>query len=326
MTALERRQDAALAVVPEVSSAVMSLASWAQEADAAYEIAQKLTDTSFCPQAFRGKPVEAAAAMLAGAEVGLSPLAALRSFDVIQGTAAPRALTLRAVAQSNGCEFVTVKEDARRVEMKGRRRGGEWETVVWTIERAQQLGLTGKDQWKKQPQTMLVARATAELARRLAADAILGIPYAAEELADDGPDTGGRTISRATPVQAPVEPEKPKAERKPTAARVTKAPVVADEPPLDDVPAAAEAPAEDPITAAQLTKLAICLKETEMDRETAFAFYADCTGRQVESSKELTKREASTIIDRLTQIIDAAKAAEATEPVDAEIVDDGLPL
>ncbi len=41
-----------------------------------------------------------------------------------------------------------------------------WQTSVWTIERAQQMGLLGKDQWKKQPDAMLVARATSEAMSR----------------------------------------------------------------------------------------------------------------------------------------------------------------
>ena len=82
--------------------------------------------------------------------------------------------------------------------MRGRRKGDEdWQEVVWTIERAGQLGLTTKDQWKKQPQTMLVARATGELCRLVAADALSAVPYAAEE--DDRPAVPVKaTVTRVT--------------------------------------------------------------------------------------------------------------------------------
>ena len=40
--------------------------------------------------------------------------------------------------------------------------------------------------WKKQPGAMLVARATSEACRLVAADAILGIGYSSEEIADGG--------------------------------------------------------------------------------------------------------------------------------------------
>ena len=65
------------------------------------------------------------------------------------------------------------------------------------FERAGQLGLTSKDQWKKQPQTMLVARATGELCRLVAADALSAVPYAAEE--DDRPAVPVKaTVTRVT--------------------------------------------------------------------------------------------------------------------------------
>src|SRR5690606_19111776 len=193
--------------------AVQRLAEWAESAHAAHQVAQSLVRTSFVPQAFRGKPDEATAAILAGAEVGLQPMAALKSFDVIQGQAAPRALALRAIVQSYGHEMVLVESTGTRCRMKGLRRGStEWQSVTWTIDRARDLGLTGKDNWRKQPQAMLMARATGELARLIAADAILGIGYTVEEIADGGAvdvplpadgapveTTGKRVMSRRRP-------------------------------------------------------------------------------------------------------------------------------
>jgi hypothetical protein len=61
---------------------------------------------------------------------------------------------------------------------------------VWTIERAEQAGFTAKNpNYKTQPQSMLTARATAEVARLVASDVVLGIgAYSAEELQDQGVD------------------------------------------------------------------------------------------------------------------------------------------
>src|SRR5699024_8990910 len=110
-----------------------------------------------------------------------------------------------------------------RCKARGRRRdAAEWQTVTWTIDRAKSLGLTGKHNWKAQPQAMLVARATSELARMIAADAILGIGYSVEEISDgaegDGQVTveadpapaGKRTMQRKTSEpESPVEPADP---------------------------------------------------------------------------------------------------------------------
>lgn len=226
MTEIEKYEaPGAVAAVPQAAHA---LVEWAQSADAAYTLANKLCGTSFVPAQFKGKPVEAAAAMIAGAEVGLSPMASLRAFDVIQGVAAPRALTLRAVAQAQGHEFIVEESTDARCVMRGRRRGAsDWQRVEWTIQRATRLGLTTKDQWKKQPQTMLVARATSELVRMVAADAVLGIGYTAEEVADE---------------QATTKPVSRESATKTTAQR--KRAVAPDEPPLDDETPRGAAPSD----------------------------------------------------------------------------------
>lgn len=191
------------------SRAVARLTEWAQSAKAAYEVASHLVKTSFVPEAFRDKPHEATAAILAGLEVGLSPMSALRAFDVIQGTAAPRAITLRAVAQAAGHQFALAESTPTRCVMKARRRGEpDVQEVVWTIERAQQLGLVNKPNWKSQPQAMLVARATAEAARLVASDAILGLAggYASEEIADSPVPLGAATNGAdPTPPRVTIE-------------------------------------------------------------------------------------------------------------------------
>ncbi|MGL5911220.1 MAG: hypothetical protein ACRCZP_14550, partial [Phycicoccus sp.] len=200
-------------------SAALALRDWADAAAAAHRIAQSLVGTSFVPAAFRGKPEEATAAILSGMEVGLNPMAALRSYDIIQGVAAPRALTQRAILQSAGHEVWVHESTDTRAIVRGRRAGSDIvQESEWTIARARELRLTGKDQWQRQPKAMLVARATAELCRMVAADAILGIPYAAEELGDDTPGpvaaTTARTMRRRAPaaaVQPPTEPAGPAA-------------------------------------------------------------------------------------------------------------------
>ena len=163
----------------------MNLRAWAEEARAAHALATSLSGTTFVPEVFRGKPAEATAAILAGSEVGLSPIAALNAYDVIQGRPAPKAITLRAIAQSHGHQLWPVAMTEHRCVMRGRRRGSsDVLEVEWTMDRARKLGLTNKPNWKNQPQNMLVARATSEMARLVAADVLLGIPYSAEELVD----------------------------------------------------------------------------------------------------------------------------------------------
>jgi hypothetical protein len=123
-------------------------------------MADGIVNTSFVPAAYRGKPDEATAAILAGAELGLDPMASLRAFHSIQGTPAPAALTLRAVVQSKGHKVEIVESDDRHAVVRGRRADDpDWQTCLWTIERAQAAGYVSKNpNWKSNPAAMLVAR------------------------------------------------------------------------------------------------------------------------------------------------------------------------
>ncbi|MEU0181824.1 hypothetical protein ABZ312_11635 [Streptomyces sp. NPDC006207] len=168
---------------PQPTAGSTALVAWAQEAELAYQMAQKLANTSFVPATLRGKPGDITAAILAGAELGMKPMATLKSIDVIQGTPALRAHAMRAIVQQQGHDIELVESTPEHCVMRGRRRGSEtWQTVEWTIQRAAQMKLTDKAEWKKQPQNMLVARATGELCRLIASDALHGMAYVSEEL------------------------------------------------------------------------------------------------------------------------------------------------
>lgn len=186
-----------------------TLAEWASEARQVAVIAESLAKTSFVPRPFQGKPAEVTAAILAGQEVGMRPMAALRAIDVIQGKPAMSALAMRALVQSHGHRITVTDQSSTRAVVEGQRRGEETvQRSVWTIERAKGLNLTGKDNWRNQPMAMLVARATAECARLVAADVILGMPYSTEELEDvvAAPAPVKRT-ARRRPVEKPELPE-----------------------------------------------------------------------------------------------------------------------
>lgn len=186
------------------------LIAWAESAVAANNIAQSLAKTSFVPKAFQGRPDEVTAAILAGQEMGLSPMASLRSMHVIQGTAALSAIALRGLVQSKGHEIWTEEVTATRAIVCGRRKGSEKvERVVWSMDRAQKAGFVAKNpNYKSQPQSMLLARATAECARLIAADVLMGMPYASEELADEAEPAKTRKVARKKPEPVAVpEPE-----------------------------------------------------------------------------------------------------------------------
>lgn len=292
MSEVAIRHEAAVAV-SGVDAQYERLALWAQSAQAAHQVAVSLVQTSFVPQAFRGKPGEATAAILAGIEVGINPMASLRAFDVIQGTAAPKAITLRAIVQSRGHKMWVKESTATRCIVEGCRRGEtEVQSSTWTIERAKQLSLTGKENWKNQPIAMLLARATSECARLVAADAILGIPYSSEELAD------GVMAEPVTVIEAKAAPTR--------TIRRAPLPTAEPEPEFDDDPdpiaTQPELPAPDakPISSPQSKMLHALLNKTGRgDRDVGLVYISGVLEREVTTTKELSTVDASRVIDAL---------------------------
>ncbi len=304
-----------------------SLTAWAQSAQAAAGIARALVTSPFVPasllvRAEDGRSIDyersvgnVLGALLVGDEVGLAPMAALRSVDIVNGTPAMRAIALRAVVQAAGHELVLVESSESRAIVKGRRHGvGEWQESKWTMDRARKLGLVGKANWRNQPVAMLIARATAECARLVGADALLGLAYASEELADDV------TGLEDAPQRPAEQPAKRTARRRTAQPAAVTRPPVADEPsapdpePDFDEPAAAgpeatDEPTPDPITKPQLAKLHAQFADMGItDRDEGLALIAGFIGRAVTTSKEVTKQEATVLIDELERRLLADQA------------------
>lgn len=187
--AIPESSHTALAVQSSAPVVRSSIADWAREADLAHQLADRLSKTAFVPSTMRGKVDDITACLLAGNELGLPPMAALKSMDVIHGTPGLRAHAMRGLVQSHGHEIELVESTDKVCRMRGRRKGAEaWQESVWTIARAQLAGLVGKNaNYKSQPANMLIARATGEVCRLIASDVLHGVPYTAEELRDSQP-------------------------------------------------------------------------------------------------------------------------------------------
>jgi hypothetical protein len=126
--------------------------------------------------------------------------------------------------------------------VKGKRAGVDhWQQSVWDLDRARTAGLYpghSEGNWKKQPKAMLVARASAEVSRWIAADAMLGLPLIAEEVADDyagaqePPDVGGGANGQVKATTA----TKRKAPARAALPAGASASAVPAPPPITDVP------------------------------------------------------------------------------------------
>lgn len=287
------------------SQTVARLTDWAHEARAAGAIAKSLCDTEFVPKHFRGNAAATTAAILTGFEVGLPPMAALRALYVIGGTPAMYAATMRGLLQSKGHEVWEEESSATRVVVKGRRKGSQKvHESVWTIERAKTAELLSNAHYRKNPQNMLSARATAEVCRKVAADLLYAVPYSVEEL-DDG-SVGNVEV----PAIAPAEPKKR------TMKRAAPAPTATPEPDFDETPAAAPSgpdEQDDPISKPQMALLQKLFTDAgTTDAQAKRDYCTQVLGRTITSVTELSKYEATRVIDHLQPV-------EEPPSVDAEL-------
>lgn len=273
------------------------LVAWAEAASAANSLARALSQTTFVPKEMTNVG-NATAAILMGDELGLSPLAALRSIYVVHGTPALYAKTMVALAQSHGHDIWTEETSDAKVVVCGRRKGTEHvERAEWTVARARKAGYTANKKYESNPQEMLYAKAAGEIARKVAADVLAGIPYSVEELELEQPAT--RTVTRETvdapkrvartPKPEPVEPpfDEPVVD-------MTGDPISTEPEPI--VPE----PTEPLRTEAQSKRLWTMLTENGLtERDAVLEWLTTLLGRPVDSTKTLTKSECSKAMDVL---------------------------
>jgi hypothetical protein len=311
------RPASALAHNNELPVAAMD--SWIQVIADVAKLAQHISDTEFVPDTMRGKPAAVAAAILAGREAGIGPMASLQHIHLIKGKPGQSAQLMRQLVLAAGHELRYVDTTDTRCVVEGKRRGeDEWTRVTFTSDQARRakIDLGGY------PEDKLVARATARLCRRKFADCIGGMPYTIEELQDgdvpsdfDGaaptvepskpePATpakaNGRTAQRRTRVAAP-EPEQAAAPPSVTQ-EAAGAPPLPGEPGYDEPPAR-EPSGSGPISKEQLTKLHTVLTEHGVhDRDEKLDIARRILRKpDLSSSTHLTRAEASTLIDVLEQ-------------------------
>lgn len=121
--------------------------------------------------------------MLIAQAEGKHPAIAAQEYDIIQGRPAinSRAALSRFQA-AGGCIQWLSRTDTEVAATFRHPQGGDL-TITWTMERAKQAGLTGKDNWRKFPAQMLAARVVAEGVRAVFPACLSGM-YTAEEVQD----------------------------------------------------------------------------------------------------------------------------------------------
>ena len=124
-----------------------------------------------------------------GHELGIGPMMALQSINIIQGKPAASGQLMLSLAVSRGVSFQVEEETEDRCIINFQR-GSITYRASFTIEDAKRAGLAGKDNWKKWPTEMLFWRAVAKGVRRIAPESVMGL-YTPDEL------SGGDVIDAA---------------------------------------------------------------------------------------------------------------------------------
>lgn len=154
------------------------------------ETASMLVKTGFLPGAIK-TPEQAIAIILTGRELGIGTMAALNTINVISGkpTVSPQ-LMLALIERSGQLADIQIEPHnggAIRCTMK--RKGRSPHTEIFGDAEAAAMQLSGKDNYKKQKQTMYRWRAVAACARVVFPDVITGL-YTPDEMGVDMSEDG----------------------------------------------------------------------------------------------------------------------------------------
>jgi len=292
------------------------LVAWAGAGRAAWQIAEAIADTDFIPRHFKGKPGDIMAGLMLSDELGLPPVSGLRSIYVISGTPALYARTMVALVMQHGHEVWTESSTDTEVVVCGQRKGSKHvERSSWTTARARKAGYTSNKKYETDPQAMLYSKAAGEVARKVAPDVLSGVPYSVEDLELEQPEATTPVSRASTRTQRAVKPTAPEPEfdgpEPPVKATVERAEPVATILPVD--------PPALGITDAQLKAINAALtQDFELkDRAEKLAFLTAKLGRDIESSKDLTRAEASSLLDEWND--NGEPAEHQGEPVQQRI-------
>lgn len=123
--------------------------------------------------------------VLAGRELGIGAVEAMRGIDIIEGKLAPNAGLQASLIKRSGRYNYRIKEQtATRCVIDFFEDGQPVGASTYTIEEAKTAGLAEKTNWKRHPSDMLFARALTRGARRFCPDIFGGSVYSPEEMGE----------------------------------------------------------------------------------------------------------------------------------------------
>ncbi len=154
----------------------------------------------FIPDHFKNS-AQVAAVILAGRELGVGPMAALRSFYLVNGKLGMDASFVSGRMLAHGIALEWLRDDDECASVRLSRAGMPPYVSTFSRADAERAGLWGSATWRKYPRAMLRARAITAGARAYAADCFAGSVYTPDELRG-GDDRDEQPAQR---VQQPAE-------------------------------------------------------------------------------------------------------------------------
>lgn len=324
--------------------------SWTNVLGPVGDLSAKICNTEFVPKDMRNSPAKVAAAILFGREQGMAPMTSLQSIHVIQGRAGMYSETMRALILREGHELRFVESTDTRCVIAGRRRGeDEWTKVSYTMAEATKSGDAKKNpNYGTRPTEMLVARATARIARMMFADVIKGMSAVEEIEYLDSPAEQQTAMPREQAEAAVVVEQKQigraKRKTKATAENPAEQPMVErrrpklpapttdTQPPLED---AEQSPDDEEQTGdekqrAHLMRIAgmHCTRLGVDKREQRLQLARQSAGRDdINSTKDMTTDELKLFADQLehSRDLEAMQATVSAQVEDAELVEEDDP-
>lgn len=248
--------------------------------------AQAIAQAGILPQAYKGHPADVLVAIGLGQSMGLTPAQSLYRINVIQGKPTASGELIASAVRRAGHKLRKIHEDpqAQSVTVEIVRADDPDYPFRVTRDRAwaTQMGLAGKDNYKRQPMTMLYWRAVTACAREACPEALYGIAYTPDEMRDAAP--------------AAADPD-------------VHVQVEADPTPTEGTSAAAQSgePMATPEQAQQINDL---IRQGGVDSSLkAFAAFHALCGRDINTAAQLTRSDAEALLSAPQLVITRTQTA-----------------
>lgn len=130
---------------------------------------------SAIPESYRNNPGAVALALGFAEARDLDILTVVGTVSFVSGKPVIDATLQRALAKRAGYDVRIPRASETAATVEVWERGAKLGEATYTIDQAKTAGLAVKDNWRKNPEDMLVARATTRAIRRFAPDAMTGV-------------------------------------------------------------------------------------------------------------------------------------------------------